>query len=162
MTESSDPAERQEDDRAEQQDAPREREFQQAREREQGFAPPGQARQRDEDVVRRETEAAAGEAARIGGTAGDESEDEAARASLEHGGGEAEGFEEAEQALVEEAEHGEGRDPAADEYLVDEEARRESAAHGEPDEIRSTEGVEELEAEDLERDPEDRESPGPG
>jgi hypothetical protein len=146
-------------ERGEQHDVPREREFQATREREQGAAPSETPRQ-DEDVVERETEAAAGEAARIGGTAGDEIEDEAARASLEHGGGVAEGFEEAESALVEQAEHGEGRDPAADEYVVDEEARRESAGHGEPDEIRSTEGVEELEAEDLERDPEDRESPG--
>jgi hypothetical protein len=143
-------------------DAPREREFQEAREREQGFAPPGQARERDEDVVRRETEAAAGEAARIGGTAGDEMDDEAARASFEHGGGEAEGFEDAESALIEQAEHGEGRDPAADEYLVAEEARHQGAGYGEADEIRSTEGVEELEAEDLERDPEDREGPGAG
>jgi hypothetical protein len=118
-------------------DAPREREFQEAREREQGFAPPGQTRGRDEDVVRQETEAAAGEAARIGGIAGDEMDDEAARASFEHGGGEAEGFEDAESALIEQAEHGEGRDPMADEYVVDEEARRDAAEHGEADEVGS-------------------------
>jgi hypothetical protein len=147
------------EDRGEQHDAPHEREFQAERERDQGVVP-GETPQRDEDVVEREAEAAAAEAARIGGVAGDESEDEAARASLEHGGGEAEGFEQAEEALIDEAEHGDGRwDPAEGEYVVDEEARHAGAGYGEPDEIRSTEGVEELEAEDLEPDPEDREGP---
>jgi len=74
-----------------------------------------------------ETDAAAAEAARIGGVAGDEDLDPARRPVIEGGGGEAEGFEEAEEALIEHASHGDqqsahavihdaGRpeDPAAD------------------------------------------------
>jgi len=53
-----------------------------------------------------ETDAAAAEAARIGGTAGDEDLDPALRPVIEGGGGEAEGFEQAEEALVEHATHG--------------------------------------------------------
>jgi len=53
-----------------------------------------------------ETEAAAAEAARIGGVAGDEDLDPALRPVIEAGGGEAEGFEQAEDALVEHATHG--------------------------------------------------------
>ena len=53
-----------------------------------------------------ETEAAAAEAAQIGGVAGDEDLDPAMRPVVEGGGGEAEGFEEAESALIEHATHG--------------------------------------------------------
>jgi hypothetical protein len=53
-----------------------------------------------------ETDAAAAEAARIGGVAGDEDLDPALRPVVEGGGGEAEGFEEAEAALIEHATHG--------------------------------------------------------
>ncbi len=53
-----------------------------------------------------EAEAAAAEAARIGGVAGDEQLDPAQRPVVEAGGGEAEGFEQAEDALVEHASHG--------------------------------------------------------
>jgi len=53
-----------------------------------------------------ETDAAAAEAARIGGVAGDEQLDPARRPVVEGGGGEAEGFEEAEEALIEHASHG--------------------------------------------------------
>lgn len=53
-----------------------------------------------------ETDAAAAEAASIGGVAGDEQLDPAMRPVVEGGGGEAEGFEEAEEALVEHASHG--------------------------------------------------------
>ena len=53
-----------------------------------------------------ETEAAAAEAARIGGVAGDEDLDPAQRPVVEAGGGEAEGFEQAEAALIEHASHG--------------------------------------------------------
>ena len=53
-----------------------------------------------------ETDAAAAEAARIGGVAGDEDLDPAQRPVIEAGGGEAEGFEEAEEALIEHASHG--------------------------------------------------------
>jgi hypothetical protein len=53
-----------------------------------------------------EADAAAAEAARIGGVAGDEELDPAQRPVVEGGGGEAEGFEEAEDALIEHATHG--------------------------------------------------------
>jgi hypothetical protein len=54
----------------------------------------------------REAEQAAAEAARIGGEAGDEQLDPAERPVLEAGGGEAEGFEQAENALIDHASHG--------------------------------------------------------
>jgi hypothetical protein len=53
-----------------------------------------------------ETDAAGQEAARIGGVAGDEDLDPAQRAVIEGGGGESEGFEQAEEALIEHASHG--------------------------------------------------------
>lgn len=53
-----------------------------------------------------EIDAAATEAARIGGVAGDEDLDPAQRPVIEGGGGEAEGFEQAEEALIEHASHG--------------------------------------------------------
>lgn len=53
-----------------------------------------------------ETDAAAAEAASIGGVAGDEDLDPAMRPVAEGGGGEAEGFEQAEEALIEHASHG--------------------------------------------------------
>lgn len=53
-----------------------------------------------------EIDAAAAEAAGIGGVAGDEDLDPAQRPVVEGGGGEAEGFEEAEAALIEHASHG--------------------------------------------------------
>lgn len=54
-----------------------------------------------------EEEVAAGaEAARIGGVAGDEDLDPAQRPVIEAGGGEAEGFEQAEEALIDHASHG--------------------------------------------------------
>lgn len=62
--------------------------------------------ERDERVLREEEDAAAAEARRIGGRSGMEGMDEAERASAEHGGGESEGFEEAEELLEEQASHG--------------------------------------------------------
>jgi hypothetical protein len=61
----------------------------------------------DEDVVAREEAAAAAEAGSIGGSR-DASADEVERPVSEGGGGEAEGFELAEEELRDEAEHGEG------------------------------------------------------
>jgi hypothetical protein len=60
----------------------------------------------DPPYEQEETDLAAQEAAQIGGRAGDEGLDLAERASREGGGGEAEGFEEAEAALIEHASHG--------------------------------------------------------
>ena len=95
---------------------------------------------RDEydDLIEDEEEAAATEAAGIGGRSGMEGMDEAQRASAEHGGGEAEGFEEAEELLEEGATHG---DPSGDplEGLLGVEAEDDEAIHGEADEFESTE-----------------------
>lgn len=54
----------------------------------------------------READAAAREAGEIGGRAGDEDMDPAERASAQHGGGESEGFEQAEELHEEHASHG--------------------------------------------------------
>lgn len=56
-----------------------------------------------------ESDLAAEEAAAIGGRAGDEDLDPAERPVREAGGGEAEGFEEAEAALIDHASHGDQR-----------------------------------------------------
>ena len=53
----------------------------------------------------------------------------------ESGEGEAEGFEQAEQELIEAAEHGENKwDPEVDAFTPEEESDRSSAEYGEPDE----------------------------
>jgi hypothetical protein len=94
--------------------------------------------QDDRDTVREEEEAAAAEARRIGGRSGMEGMDEAERASAEHGGGEAEGFEEAEELLEGQATHGDPSvDPLAD--APEAEADEDPAVYGEADEIESTE-----------------------
>lgn len=59
----------------------------------------------DELFESEQEQEAAREAAHIGGVAGDEALDPAERAVIEAGGGEAEGFELAEQELIEHASH---------------------------------------------------------
>jgi hypothetical protein len=94
--------------------------------------------QDDRNTIREEEEAAAAEARRIGGRSGMEGMDEAERAAAEHGGGEAEGFEEAEQMLEEQATHGDPAvDPLADASAP--EADEELAEYGEADEFESSE-----------------------
>ena len=56
-----------------------------------------------------EADMAASEAAAIGGLAGDEDLDPAQRPVQEAGGGEAEGFEDSEAALIDHASHGDQR-----------------------------------------------------
>jgi hypothetical protein len=58
----------------------------------------------------------------------------------EAGGGVAEGFEQAEEELIERAEHGEGGYPGVDAFEDEVEDAR-TAVHGEADEIKSTEVV---------------------
>lgn len=65
--------------------------------------------QDQEPYEQEEIDAAAREAASIGGRAGDEQLAPSERAVREGGGGEAEGFEEAERALIEHASHGDQR-----------------------------------------------------
>jgi hypothetical protein len=94
----------------------------------------GEEQQRDDRAVREQEEAAAAEAARIGGRSGMEGMDEAERASAEHGGGEAEGFEEAEELLEEAASHG---DPAGSPLsdAPEPEAEPDPSVHGEADDV---------------------------
>jgi hypothetical protein len=92
----------------------------------------------DDEEVREEEQAAAAEAARLGGRSGMEEMDPAERASAEHGGGESEGFEDAEELLEEQASHGDHSvNPLRDAGGVEEE--RDPSVHGEPDELESTE-----------------------
>ena len=91
-----------------------------------------------DDMVSREEDAAAAEAGAIGGRAGDEELDDAERPLAEGGEGVAEGFEQAEADLVENASHGDGEaDPLR--QAGDPEAGPDPAVHGEADEIDSTE-----------------------
>lgn len=60
----------------------------------------------DRDPLDRETDAAAAEAGSIGGRVPEQDLDPAARPVVEAGGGEAEGFELAEEALIDHASHG--------------------------------------------------------
>ena len=89
----------------------------------------------DSDIVREEEAAAAASAGRIGGTAGDEDDfDPAMRPVYEAGGGEAEGFEQAEADLVENAQHGDGRgNPESDAFSGETERDRSGAEYGEAD-----------------------------
>jgi hypothetical protein len=86
----------------------------------------------------REAEAAAHEAAGVGGRA-PEDEDPARRPVDEAGGGEAEGFEQAEEDLRENAEHGElgPRDPIRDSFTPEEESDRAGGEYAEPDDVRT-------------------------
>lgn len=70
-----------------------------------------------------EAQAAAREAAQIGGRAGDEDLDPAQRPLIEAGEGVSEGFELAEEGLIEAAEHRDGSvDPLLDAFPPEEEA----------------------------------------
>ena len=70
----------------------------------------------------------------IGGPAPETEADEARRPVEEAGGGEAEGFEEAERELEEQASHGENRwDPETDRFTPESESDESGAAYGEPD-----------------------------
>lgn len=87
-----------------------------------------------------ETDEAAREAAGIGGNSGEEERDPAQRPVKEAGGGEAEGFEEAERALIDHASHGDQH--AAHAILRDrgqEEERNARREDGEADHERSSE-----------------------
>jgi hypothetical protein len=92
-----------------------------------------EAERQDDPIAEEEAEAAASEAAEIGGPAPDDPvDDPAERAVVEGGGGQAEGFELAEQELIDNAAHGDqkrfpNRDASPPEEPTD-------AAFGEPDE----------------------------
>jgi hypothetical protein len=61
----------------------------------------------------------------------------------EAGGGEAEGFEQAERELIEHAEHGEpAPDPSSEAFPPEEESDLETAERGEPDDVNRPDGPE--------------------
>jgi len=102
----------------------------------------GGSRDREDPLVDEQAEAAAAEAAAIGGPGADSGGDPAEQPLVEAGQGEAEGFEESERALEEQASHGEGggispEDIAAPEPPLDDqfgEADEVVPADGRPDE----------------------------
>ena len=88
----------------------------------------------DEDHVAEQEHAAAQEAAGIGGQGGEYEAGEAERPLAEAGQGEAEGFELAEEDLVENASHEEGAAPDPTHLAGDPEDARAGSEYGEPDE----------------------------
>jgi hypothetical protein len=97
--------------------------------------------ERDERMVEQETEAAAREAGEIGGRADPEEGDPAERPVAEGGGGEAEGFEQAEEQLRSRAEHRDaGGNPRYD--RADPEPDDPDASYAEPDHEHSSEADE--------------------
>ena len=103
----------------------------------------------DDDFVAAEEAAAAAEARGIGGPRLDDAHgDEAFEAVDEAGGGESEGFEAAEEQLIENATHGDGRaDPIGDAFTPEVESDERTAVDGEADEER----VSELDEDDTDR-----------
>lgn len=101
----------------------------------------------DEILVAREESAAAAAAGRIGGYAPSDAADPAMAPVYQAGGGEQEGEEAAEAALIENATHGDGHgDPLHDAFTPEAEADRSAAVYGEADRIPSTEVVEDPES----------------
>jgi hypothetical protein len=91
----------------------------------------------------REIDAAAREAAAIGGRAGDEALDPAQRPLVEAGEGVAEGFELAEADLIEAAEQRGGwADPELNAFAAEREADRATATYGDADHEGSSEAIE--------------------
>ncbi len=102
----------------------------------------------DDDVfVAQEEAAAAAEAASIGGRVAPEVDDPAMDPVYQAGGGEEEGFEEAEAELIENATHGDGHgNPERDAFSPEREADRSTAIYGEGDQVPSPEDVEDPDA----------------
>jgi hypothetical protein len=94
-----------------------------------------------DDLAAAEAGRAAAEAGAIGGDPGPGPDhDPADQPVREAGGGEAEGFEEAEQALIDHAEHGDlGHSPRNDAFPAEAESDRATAAYGESDQERVSE-----------------------
>jgi hypothetical protein len=111
--------------------------------------PPTPVVHTDDDFVAAEEAAAAAEAASIGGPRLDDAHgDEAFEAVAEAGGGESEGFELAEEQLIDNATHGDGRaDPIGDAFTPEVEADQSTAVDGEAD----AELVSELDEDDTDR-----------
>jgi hypothetical protein len=94
---------------------------------------------RDPDVDR-EADAAAKEAGQIGGRSGQEHLPESERAPAEAGGGVSEGFEQSEELLREQAQHGDSfADPLADRPAAEQPGGRDHGEYGEADSEKSSE-----------------------
>jgi hypothetical protein len=108
--------------------------------------PESEAPPDDEVFVAQQEAAAAAEAAGIGGRVAPDAGDPALDPVYQAGGGEQDGFEEAEAELIENATHGDGRgDPERDAFSPELEADRSTAVYGEDDQIMPSE-VEDPEA----------------
>jgi hypothetical protein len=92
-----------------------------------------------EQLAAREEAAAAAEAAAIGGPEPDESRDDPSMKPVyEAGGGPEEGFDDAQELLIENASHGDGRgNPLRDAFRPEAESDASSAVYGEADDINS-------------------------
>ncbi|MBA3264560.1 MAG: hypothetical protein H0T69_19250 [Thermoleophilaceae bacterium] len=126
--------------------------------------PPYDADAAEDPLVSEEEQAAAAEAASIGGArpdydVDDDRRDESWRPLEEAGEGEAEGFELAERDLIEEASHGdERRSPEVDAFTPELESDKAGVVYGEPDEVDPTEVV----RDPREDEDEDEDDPGAG
>jgi hypothetical protein len=102
---------------------------------------PGRGRTSIDDLVDAETAAAAAEAGAIGGPHLDDAHgDPALEPVYEAGGGESEGFEIAEDELIENASHGDGHaEPISDAFFPERESDEATAVDGEADEERVSE-----------------------
>ena len=91
----------------------------------------------DDSFIEDEEEAAAAEAGGIGGARPDyRDNDESQRPLEEAGEGESEGFELAEEDLIEEASHGdEGRSPELDAFDAEVESDEADSVYGDADEV---------------------------
>jgi hypothetical protein len=109
-----------------------------SQEREEALTPGEPAT--DDALVAREESAAAAQAAQIGGAVPPETDDPALEPVYQAGGGEQDGWEEAEDELIENASHGEGRaHPERDAFSPELESDRSSAVYGEADALPSSE-----------------------
>lgn len=105
--------------------------------------PESEAPPTSDALVAQEEAAAAAEAAAIGGRVPHDSDDPAMDPVYQAGGGEQDGWEEAEAELIENATHGDGRgNPERDAFTPELEADRSTALYAETDRIPSTEVVE--------------------
>lgn len=93
----------------------------------------------DDDLIREQEAAAAADAGRIGGRAGDEDDfPPEMRPVYEAGGGEQEGFEQAEADLIANATHSDGHgEPISDAFSPEAESDRAGVEYGEADEEQS-------------------------
>lgn len=95
------------------------------------------------DAADEQAEAAAAEAAEIGGHTNTEHLPPEQRPLAEGGEGEAEGFELAQEQLIENASHGDGTgSPLGDRFTPEEAAAKDLASYGEADEVHVSENVE--------------------